>query len=799
MLKNYIKVALRGLLRNKLISSINIFGLALGMACSIIILMYVVDEQSYDRWLPDADRLYRVSMDITNLQGEHLLFAPASATLAAALEDYPQVEQATRLVPPFEESVTVSTAADKVFYETGFYWADPDVFELFQYDFLAGMPTTALEGPRNIVITRAMAEKYFAVKDDFGRLLDQPLKMDTTEYVVSGVIENIPENTSFRPDFIASLKEWNGLRIMDNWHATVFHTFVKLNPGTDAAAFEQQIKNIADKYVGEEIKTNAQGYRYFLQPLTSIHLHSKLRYEFSKNNSHRYVQIFGLVALFILLLAAINFVNLVTVYASRRAKEVAVRKTTGAQRRQLIGQFLTETTLTSLAAALIAIGMVALVLPSFNVIAEKQFELSTLLSSRFAILLLSIMVSTGVLAGIYPAFILSKFKPAEAFRGRLSGRSKTTTRLRSGLVIAQFVISTALIVSTLVLSKQMAFLKKQNLGFDKEHLLVLSAPGSTELVQNYTAVRTELSRLAGVRNVCLTGIVPGKTYPNNLVALQGDRSKSTDMQLMQIDEHYLKTYNIPLVAGRNISENIPEDLTSNVLINEAALPFYGWSSAEEALGKTFDSGWGTIVGVVKNFHFNSLHRKVLPLEMYFSQRRFNYVTLNVQTPDLGGLLAELKSTWSSLLPGTPFSYSFLDETFDKQYRFEERLSTLFSIFGLLAIVIACLGLFGLAAFMAEQRTKEIGIRKVLGASVAGIVGLLSKDFLILVLIAILIASPLTWYFMEEWLRDFAYRIEVEWWMFALGGILAVSVAFITISFQSVKAALLHPVESLRSE
>ena len=799
MLKNHLKIAIRNLLRNKATGFINIFGLALGMACCLLILTYVTDEKSYDRWLPDADRIYRIAMDISNTEGESMLFAPTAGPLAAAVKDYPQVEQTARLVPPFSESVQISASKDKIFYETGFYWADPSLFELFPFKFLAGLPTTALDAPKDIVLTREMAEKYFAVQDDFDRLLGQSLYKDTMLYRITGIIENIPTNTSFQPDFIASMKELEGSDLINNWHATVYHNFVKLKSATDALAFEEQIKKIADKYVGESIKAQGQSYTYFLQALTNIHLHSKLRYEFSKNNSHRYVQIFALVALFVLLLACINFINLTTAYAVRRAKEVGVRKAIGSMRSQLLAQFLTETLLTSTIAALIALGLVALALPSFNDIADKAFVQADFWSSRFIWLLPLITIVVGILAGAYPAFILSDFKPAEALRGSFSGKSKTSGQLRSALVVFQFAISIALIAGTLVLSKQVQFLKKQNLGFKQEQMLVVSAPRSSKLAQNYTAIREEVSKLAGVNGACITGNLPGKTFGNNLIFLQGDRNKSTDMQLMSIDEAFLKTYEIPLLAGRNLSENIPEDLTRNVLINEAALPHFGWSSPDEALGQTFEGGWGTIVGVVKNFHYNSLHQEILPLEMFFSPRRSSYLSLNVSTASIDELLPTLKTAWTTLVPDTPFDYAFLDETFDRQYRFEDRLMSLFRIFGGLAIFIACLGLFGLAAFAAEQRTKEIGIRKVLGASMGNIVGLLSKDFLQLVFLALLLAAPFTYYFMEQWLQDFAYRIDIQWWVFILAGLGAMGIAFLIVGFQGLKAALVNPIESLKSE
>ncbi len=802
MFANYLKTAWRNLLRNKLTGGINILGLSLGMGCCLLILLYVTHERSYDRWLPDADRIYRVTMDITNTPAnEHMLFAPASGTLAPALMDFPQVEVATRIVPPFSESVPMGDGKEKIFYETGFVWADPNVFEIFDFEFLAGLPGAALQAPRDLVITRFMAEKYFGVTGNFDRLLGLTIRKDTAQYRITAVIGDIPENTSFRPDFIASLKEHEGNPLIENWHANVFHTFIRLAKNTDVAAFGNQIRHIADRYVGDEIKGNQQNYAYNLQPLTDIHLHSDLRFEMSKNNSWRQVQIFGLVAFVVLLLACINFVNLATARASRRAREVGIRKTTGARRSQLAFQFLGETLLMSFFSLAIALALVKLALPWFNQLADKQFSFADIWQSDFVWWVVGVALITGLLAGSYPAMALSRFKPVEALKSH-PGKFATAggaSPLRNGLVMAQFAISFVLMVATAVISRQLDYLKTQNLGFDDEQMLVLHAPGNAELSGKYAAVRDELAKIPGVSSVSVTGIVPGKTFANNKVSLESDETKSTDMQLMPIDEKFLEAYGIELVAGRNLSEKIELDLSDNVLINESALAAYGWRSPEEALGKVFGGGWGTVVGVVRDFHFNSLHTKVLPLEMYFNKRRFSYVSLKIDAAGLDRTLADIKSKWASLVPSAPFNFSFLDEDFNRQYQAEERLSTLVMVFSALAIFIAALGLFGLATFIAEQRIKEIGIRKVLGATTAGIVGLLCKNFLKLVLAAILLATPVAWYFMRHWLADFAFRIDIGWEIFAVVGIAALAIAFFTIGFQSVKAALVNPARSLKNE
>ncbi len=804
MIRNYLRVAFRNLIGRKRYSVLNIAGLSMGMACCLMILLYVSDEKSFDKWLPDNDRIYRMAIDIKAQNGDHLLFAPITGMASTTVSSYPQVEEVTRIMSPFTENTLVSNGIEKSFYETRFYWADPNVFEIFKYKFLSGNPSSALSIPNTIVINRDIAEKYFTVHGDWPAAIGKTMRIGSKEYHVTAIMDKLPGNSIFQPELIASMKEFDGTDFVSNWHATMFYTFLKTKPGVEKAQFEKEISNLADKYVGDEIKKAGQAYRFFLQPVTSIHLHSDLRYELSKNNSASYVSIFLAAAIFILLIACANFINMATAVARQRAREVGVRKVIGAQRRQLVGQFLTESFLLCFSSLILAFMLLFLLLPLFNNIAFKELKLDSLFTPSFIGISVAVMSGVALLAGFYPALILSNFSPINALNSRYFGGNKTGRVLRSGLVTGQFVISIGMIIATIIVTRQVDFLKQQHLGFDKDQLLVIQAPGGKMLKSKYKVIREELLKIPAVRSVTVSGTVPGRFFGNNLIQVKGDHNRSTDMKLIAIDEKFLPTYNISLAAGRNISENIFDDTAttsdfSSVLINESAVKAMGWKKPDDAIGQVFDGGWGRVVGVVKDFHFTSLQTKVVPLELYFGPRQLEYVSLKVGTADIQNTIASLAKSWKTLAPTHPFEYFFLDDDFNKQYLFENRLEKLFGGFSFIAIFIACLGLFGLAAFTVVQRTKEIGIRKVLGASTRGIVSLLSMDFLKLIAIAAIIAFPVSWWAMNKWLQGFAYRIPITWWVFAFATSIVLLVALITISFQAIKAAIANPVKSLRTE
>ena len=805
MFKNYFKIAFRNFSRKKNYSLLNTIGLGIGMACCLLILLYIIDERSYDKWISGHEQVHRVAIDIKTQNETHILFAPTSATLAPALKEYPQIEEATRVLSFPTDDRLISDGGEKKFFEKEYYRVDPNFFRVFPYKALAGNLDNALAEPNTIVIDQTMAKKYFGVSTDYSSVIGKTLisVSNGKTYAIRGVIEDVPANSIMRPHFLASLKELDSNRaLMDNWHSTMFTTFIKVTPGTDIAALENQISHIADKYVGNEIKRNNQEYRYFIQPLTSIHLHSDLRYELSKNNSITYITIFTVAAIFILLIACINFINLATARAIHRSREVGVRKVVGARRWQLIIQFLAESIVSSLIGLFFAMVLVLLALPWFNSVAEKNLDSSFLYSPVFLTSAILVTITCGLLAGFYPALILSYFKPVETLKSRTTSGGRAAGFLRNGLVVGQFSISIIIIVATIIVSRQLNYLKEQNLGFDKEQMLVLYAPGGRFLADKYAVVREEIKKHPSVLSVAVTNTVPGKGTGNNLVQLKNDPSKGTDMQLMSIDEEFLKTYNIKLLAGRNIDERNAEDTSGdeqNVLINEAALPFFGWKKPEEAIGNLFGGGWGRVVGVIKDFHVTSLQTKVAPMELYYARFNYAYVTVKVKTKDIGQTIASLENKWKDLTSTHPFTYFFLDEEFERQYKFENRLEKLFTVFSFIAILVACLGLFGLAAHTIGNRTKEISIRKVLGASVSGITTMLSIKFMLLVLISAVVAIPVSWWLMNTWLQDFAFKVNLSPWVFIVASLSALVIALLTVSFQAVKAAIANPVKSLRSE
>ncbi|MEK7729702.1 MAG: ABC transporter permease [candidate division KSB1 bacterium] len=801
MFKNYLKIAARNLFKHKAHASINIAGLALGMASCILILLYVQDELSYDRFHHDADRLFRVAMTI-DTRGVPTQFAPTMGPLAQALAgDYPEITDVAQVLPA--GALLVSASPEKTDYEERGYMVDASFFKIFSFPLAYGDPTTAFAQPNAVLLTEEKAAKYFGKASAVG----QRLEINGRPHIVSGVLKNLPHNSHFKPEFIAALSALREQRFMQNWHANMLHTYIKIAEGASVPALAAKISKVADRYVGETIRGNNQVYTFFLQPLTAIHLHSHLRYELEANGNITYVYVFAVVAALILLVACINFMNLATARSARRAKEVGLRKVIGAQRSQLIRQFLSEALLLSVLAAALAIALVEFVLPFFNQLAAKNLDFDPFNNGIIATGLVALTLVVGMLAGSYPAFVLSGFVPVQVLKGKLFAGGNWKSRagagqlLRKVLVVVQFTISIALIAGALVISDQLRFLRAQNLGFDKEQMLVLSARGKNELPEKYETIKNEFLRHPDILRVAASHSVPGRGVSNNLIGERENEDNRVQMNLLFIDHDFLETYGLDVIAGRNFSKDIPTEAGGKyALMNEAAVKAFGWSDPNRAVDKTFDGFTApTVIGVVKDFHFKSLHENVGPLMLLLRPQSFQYLSLKIKPSNPTEVMAFVREKWSALLPGRPFEYFFLDEDYDKQYKAEERLGEIFSAFSFLAIVIAGLGLFGLVSFMAEQRTKEIGIRKVLGASIPGLVGLLSKDFVKFVFAAFVIATPVAYFAMNLWLQDFAYRIAIGWWVFALAGGMALLIALLTVSTQAIKAALANPVEALRYE
>jgi putative ABC transport system permease protein len=809
MFKNYLKVAWRNLVRNKIYSIINIVGLATGLTCFLLIAMYVLDELSFDKFYPNSQRIYRLNADIRFGGGD--LHMPFTSDMMGQVlkKDYPQVEEYARLFNS-NGSKLIKKGNDFINEERVTH-ADSTFFRIFQVTALSGDPKNALNAPNTVVITESAAKKYFGTIDALGKTLEIEGRQKTL-YKVTAVIKDIPHNSHFQFDFYFSMKNvdytW-GQFLSHN-----FHTYLLLKEGTDPNAFEKNFIHYIDKYCLPEAKQYMQintmddfrkagnKLEYSMIPVTRIHLYSDRQYEFLASGNIQYIYIFSAVALLILLIACINFMNLTTARSANRAREVGIRKVLGTERRELITQFLTESTLMTMLSLVIAIALVWLVLPVFNQVSGKTMSMSNFISPFVLPSLIALPLVVGLLAGSYPAFFLSAFKPIEVLKGKLKLGSKSGG-LRSLLVVFQFATSIMLIIGTIVIYKQLNYIQSKDLGFRKEQVLVID--GVNSLSDNAIPFKNKVMGFSGVETGTLSSFLPvtqssrtDQTFSKEAVM---DSKNGIDMQTWYVDYDYLRTMGMKMARGRNFSRDFGSDSTA-VIINETTASFLGY---DDPIGKkiyTINENNKTqsynIIGVVKNFNFETLHQNVGPLS-FFLGKSGGLASFKVNTANIKTLIAEIESLWKSLAPGMPFSYRFMDESFNEMYQSEQKVGQIALIFSVLAILIACLGLFGLATFIAEQRTKEIGIRKVLGASIQGIVRLLSKDFMKLVAIAFVIAAPVSWWAMHSWLSDFAYRITIEWWIFALAALLALLIALVTVSFQAIKAAIANPVKSLRTE
>ncbi len=810
MIKNYLTIALRNLKKHKVYTTINVFGLALGMACCIAIALYVHDEQRYDRFVDNADRVYRVALDVS-IQGSETRTAFTSRPLASTLRtDLPEVEQTTRLWHDPSGSMIVRYN-DQRFPEDGVFYADSTFFEVFPLPFVQGDPQTALREPFTIVLTASMARKYFGQENPMGQVLAlrEPSDRDIFEYTVTGVMADLPEQSHMAFDFLASYVTQRQSQ-SESWLGFGVYTYITLHAGTSADAVRAKLPALFETYGGPQIREafgatladfTAAGnyYRYFLQPLTDIHLHSNLEDELKPTGDARLVYLFVAIAVFVLLLACVNFVNLATARAARRTMEVGIRKTLGAQRVQLIGQFLAESTLLSLLALVLAVTLVQVSFPLLNAVTGKTLTLATADMLRLAPFLLGLGLFAGIGAGAYPAFYIAAFRPHAVFKKERLGR---TSWLRDVLVVFQFGIATALLACTAIVFSQMQYMLDKRLGFTPEQVVVIE--GAEVMGAQSEAFRQTLRALPGVVRVSNASQVPGRHFNGSLFRLADmPDDAALPIEYTYASYDYVETLGLEIVAGRSLSRAFTTDSLA-VLLNETAVQQLG---LDDPIGK--ELVWGgestyTIVGVVKDFHITSLHREIGPVVLLGpdprNTNRPNLLAIaRLEVEDLSTTLAALEHTWNQFAPQEPFAYTFLDETFAQLYEAEQQTSRLITLFAGLAILIACFGLFGLAAYMAEQRTKEIGIRKVFGATISGIVLLLSKDFAKLVVAAIVVGAPLAYLTMQRWLDTFAYRVEISWVIFLVTGLAALGVALLTVSFQAIRAALADPVEALRYE
>jgi putative ABC transport system permease protein len=805
--KNYIKIALRNFLKHKGFSFINIFGLAIGVACCILIVLYVLDEVSYDRYHEKADRIYRVGIRgfvNNNLFHGVISCAPMAQTLA---DEFPEVAAATRLQNP---GFPVFRYKDKVFSEEKVFWVDQAFFDVFTVPFIKGNPKSALTQPNTIVLTHSMALKYFGDEDPIGKNLNADKQRD---YLVTGVVEDVPRNSHFHYDFLASLitREDSKRPI---WVSNNYYTYVLLLEGASPEAFEAKLDELVRKYVGPQIEAAlsitleqffASGgeWEYFIQPLTDIHLHSHLDYELEPNGDIAYVYIFSIIAIGILLVACINFVNLATARAANRAREVGIRKTVGSNRGQLIQQFLSETTIMSFFSVLLALLAVQILLPLFNNITGKELAVPYIQNVLSIPLLLGLILFIGILAGTYPAFFLASFDPVVVLKTEMSGRSKKSS-MRSVLVVFQFIISIVLIIGTIIVSRQLTYIQNRNLGFNKEQIVIVKK--TDDIGDQLAAFRQELLKNPDVTNATNTNSLIGNEFGNSAYKLAGATGEETHLLwTYRSDPYFVDTYQIEMAAGRYYEEGREADQQSAV-INEAAVKELGLTDPIGkqimAIGPTPDRSLTfTIIGVMKNFHFKSLHHQINPLivHLFGPRGRGRYVSVRIHSENIRETITFLEKTWQKFASNQAFEYEFFDDHFAGIYQAEERTKQIFVSFSLLAIFIASLGLFGLAAFVAEQRTKEIGIRKVLGATESGIVFLLSKQFTKWVVLSNLFAWPTAYYFMQKWLQRFAYQTSISVWYFLFAFIVVLFVALLTVCYQTVKAARSDPVELLRYE
>lgn len=814
MFQNYFKIAIRNLIKNKAYSLINILGLAIGITSMILILLFIRDELSYDSFHSKGDRIYRVTREWLNADGETSLHLGNVAPPIAPLlqNDFSNsIEKTVRIRADYYTRIKHN---NENFIEENFFWAEPAFLEVFDYQLLAGDRYTALTAPNSLIVTEDMALKYFGEVDVVGKILNYE---DQADLKITAVIENPPDNTHFQFDFLGSFLSLEAVYGADffltNWGRNNYLTYVLLKPGVRIDAVAAGIPDFLDKHLtaamiaaGRDLpdrKPHATNRLHF-QPIKDIHLRSEIPSEAGRRGSMTTVYIFAGIAVFVLLIACINFMNLATARSSKRSREIGLRKVLGAYREQLIYQFIGESILITFVALLIAIMFTEALLPSFNAFVEKNLALEFASEPLLLVLLLVLMLVVGIVAGSYPAFYLSAFRPVKVLKDTSRTGSGGAAVLRRALVIFQFAISISLIVSMGIVYNQMEYFRNRDLGFDKQNVVLL--PGDRQIADRFETVRAELLNHPDITAVAGSRLVPSDDLVNSWSARtvsESGEEENLDFRLAVVehDYHYLSAMGVEMAAGRDYSPQFGSDDSTAFIVNEAAVRVLGWGSNDAAIGKRLFYGYryGHVVGVTKDFNFESLHKKIVPVIFVLNPQGIRTVSVRIRPENTRETLSFLESKWREFRPDYPFTYSFLDGEWEELYRSEEKLGQIFGLFSILAVVIACLGLFGLTAFAAEQRTKEIGIRKVMGASVSNLVSMLSLDFLKLVLAAMIIAWAVSWFVMNRWLENFAYSIELSPWTFVLAGMLAMLIAVLTVSYQSIRAAIANPVKSLRYE
>ncbi len=804
MLRNYILIAFRNIKRNKIYSFINIAGLSVGMACFLLIALYVQYEFSFDRFNDNYDRIYRVIMEQPKERMGKKLYATTPGAAGPAIEsEIPEVVSASRFTETSEVMVSIKNNS---YSENNGFYTDPGTLTIFTLPLISGNQETALNDPYSIVLSKKTAEKYFGEEEPVGKIIK--MKFGQTDHyvdlMVTGVMKNIPENSHFKTDFFLSYKTLASIKNknLDVWYGIAGYTYCLLRQDTDPNEVESKFKALLHKYLykNKEVSDKSRS-KLLLQPLKRIHLYSDINFDMINKNSAsiNYIYLFSLIAFLVLLIACVNYINLVTARSTQRGKEIVVRKVVGAHKKQLVKQFLGESIVLTVLAFTISIIIVLSVLPAYNSFVERELSFNLIKNVKFIPWIISLLLFTGAAAGSYPALYISSFSPVKILKGALKSSSKSTL-IRNSLVLLQFSISIILISCALIVKNQLKFIKNKDLGYSRGQIIILNTSDS-ETFNNLALIKNKIQKSPDIIHVSSSSSLPNNIQYQNMANWPGKpKDQRLRIFLSIVDYDYIDLFGMNIIEGRKFSKDFPSDGNGAFILNESAVKALGWNNPLEKELTHWNGKTGKVVGVVKDFHFHSLHRKIIPLYLYLNPDRNNYyLSIKITGSRIPETINFLRDTFAEYSPNYPFQYTFFDEVFDKAYRAEQRMDTIFSFFAFIAIVIACLGLFGLAAFTVGQRTKEIGIRKVLGASSSSIFFLLSKEFTKWVLLANIIAWPIAWYAMNRWLQNFAYKTGLGIDIFIFASLAVLFIALLTISFQSVKASGSNPADSLKYE
>jgi len=802
MFKNYLKIAYRYFVGHKLFSFINIFGLAIGIVTCVIISLWVQRELSYDCFHKNAHRIYRIERELFRDNAYSRWPITGGAYKQALIDDYPEIENVVRF---WGREFSIKDHKNFV-HRQGMFAVDNSIFEFFDFNLEKGDESTALIKPRSVVLTRDNALKFLGTDDVIGRSLSFEWEGEQVDFVITGILKEVPKNSHVRFDMLISISSYPEDRFSE-WRSNYLFTYILAAENTTRNDLEEKLKTFVSRrlepYYGDLLSQGLgihEVLKMHLFPITDIHLYPSPNWEIGAGGSMTSVYIFSSIAVLILIIACINFMNLSTAGANKRAKEVGLRKTIGANKNQLKAQFIQESVLLAVIALLFAIALVSLFIPAYNNIFDDHLSMNSLLQAKNLIMLIGITLAVGLLAGLYPAFYLTKFEPAGMLiSSPMLGSGKSI--FRRNMVVVQFIISITLIIGTLTVYTQMKYIQTKSLGFEKENVVLLPVR-SQQVVQSYQSFRNELLRNSQIQSLAISSDLPGETFYSNTNFSSRERTdEPVSLIVLMTDFDFVDTYRMNLAAGRAFSREFRSDTAGTLMLNEAAVQRFGWTP-QEAIGKDlsyFRGAIGKIVGVVKDFNFRSLHTKVEPMALILAPNDMSAISVRIQPGNIKQTIDFIQQKWENTLPGELFEFSFLDNRMNQLYDNEMKMQNLFIIFSCFSIFVACLGLFGLSVFIAAERTKEIGIRKVLGASISKIILLLSREFIIWIIISNIVAWPLAWFIMNKWLQNFAYRANIGIWIFILSASLALIIALITVSYQSIKAALANPVESLRYE